>query len=99
MLFKTVIDAIYDRLPEFRTEEPDRPRPDHPVGEGLELTDNGTAREFQEAISEEVQVSLVPGEDPRLGEISMTFVDENGVAREWTATHNDYDPRRYDEPN
>ena len=101
-MIRTVIDRIYDDLLGFgqgdvEPVEPEDDGVDHPVGNGLQLTDVGTAREFQEAVAEEVQVALVPGEDPRLAEVSLTFVDENGVSREWSATHTDYNPEAYDD--
>jgi len=98
-MFRRFIDAIYDGLlsvgDDDTLEMGNYDGPDHPVGEGLQLTDTGTAREFQDAIAEEVQVALVPGEDPRLAEVSLTFVDEHGVSREWSATHHDYDSENY----
>ena len=99
MLFRGLIDAIYDRLPEFGADETiemgDRDDPAHPVGEGLQLTDVGTACEFQEHAAEQVQVNLLPGDDPRLAAISLTFVDEDGVSREWSIEHDNYHPEYY----
>ena len=99
-MFRRLIDAIYDgllRMEERKTVEMgDHDGPEHPVGDGLELTDVGSARDFQEDVAEEVQVSLIPGEDPRLAEITMTFVDEHGVRREWSVSHHEYDTENYE---
>lgn len=99
-MFRRLIDAIYDgllRMDERKTVEMgDHDGPEHPVGDGLELTDVGSARDFQEDVAEEVQVSLIPGEDPRLAEITMTFVDEHGVRREWSVSHHEYDTESYE---
>lgn len=98
-MFRRFIDLVYDGLLGVNDDETlemgDYDGPDHPVGEGLQLTDTGTAREFQEHVAEEVQVGLLPGEDPRLAEVSLTFVDEDGVSREWSVAHDDYDPEDY----
>jgi hypothetical protein len=97
MLFR-LIDAVYARLglgKDKRVEMGDRDDSAHPMGEGLQLTDVGTAREFQEHVADEVQVGLLPGDDPRLAEVSLTFVDEDGVSREWSVTHDDYHPEEY----
>jgi len=107
-MFRRFIDAVYDGLLNLGDEEtiemgdhdgPEHPvddGPEHPVDDGLELTDIGSARDFQEDIAEEVQVSLIPGEDPRLAEITMTFVDEHGVRREWSVSHHAYDTENYE---
>lgn len=99
-MFKRLIDAIYDgllRMDERKTVQMgDHDGPNHPVGEGLKLTDVGSARDFQEDVAKEVQVSLIPGEDPRLAAITMTFVDENGVRREWQLSHNEYESEDYE---
>lgn len=97
MLFR-LIDAVYARFSlgkDKTVEMGDRDGPAHPVGEGLQLTDVGTAREFQEHAAEQVQVDLLPGDDPRLAAISLTFVDEDGVSREWSIEHDDYHPEDY----
>ena len=99
-MFRRLIDAIYDgllRMEERKTVEMgDHDGPEHPVGDGLELTDVGSARDFQGDVAEEVQVSLIPGEDPRLAEVTMTFVDEHGVRREWSVSHHEYDTMSYE---
>ena len=100
MMFRRLIDAIYDGLlnvgEDDTVEMGSHDGPDHPVGDGLELTDVGSARDFQEDVAEEVQISLIPGEDPRLAEITMTFVDEHGVRREWSVSHKEYDTENYE---
>lgn len=99
-MFRRFIDAVYDGPLNLGDEETiemgDHDGPEHPVGDGLELTDVGSARDFQEDVAEEVQVSLLPGEDPRLAAVSMTFVDEHGVSREWTVSHHEYDSEDYE---
>lgn len=70
---------------------------EHPLGDGLEFNEGLTAEDLRKKAREKTITGLLESADPRLAQVTFTFVDDQGVKREWSASHEKFDRAAYED--